>query len=213
MGNELSQCFIIAGMKDPLGIYHGEYKILGSTFCAEIGPLSDKDDFKGTMEAFKAKFPKADHYPYAYRLGGYGKSSDDGEPGGTAGRPLLSLLEEKDINGAYILVARYFGGTKLGVPRLRRSFLEAAIEAIEKAGFGEEKEIATYYVKIPYGQLESFKALAKRKGVRIEKIEYLVEEVALTLDFDATILLPVRELGLTEGQVTNLGTSIKLLKE
>lgn len=133
----------------PLEVSFGQCKCLGSEFDSELGPLGEETAFKGIYEAFRKKYPKADHYPYAYRLVSHSKSSDDGEPGSSAGRPLLSLLEEKDLYG-YVIVARYFGGTKLGIPRLRRNIVEAAENAIAAARIGVEKQLYAYPMEVDY---------------------------------------------------------------
>ena len=165
----------------PLEPAFGEYKCLGSTFDGEVGPLSDETSFKEIYEAFKKRYPKADHYPYAYRLKDRGKSSDDGEPGSSAGRPLLSLLEEKDVVG-YVIVARYFGGTKLGIPRLRRSILEAAELAIGNARFGVEKQAYSYPMSIDYSVYQTILNLSQKYGFSLKGTAFgiKVETTALS---------------------------------
>ncbi|MBQ9456987.1 MAG: YigZ family protein [Bacilli bacterium] len=149
----------------------GEYKCLGSTFDGEVGPLSDETSFKEIYDSFKKRFPKADHYPYAYRLKDRGKSSDDGEPGSSAGRPLLSLLEEKDLYG-YLIVARYFGGTKLGIPRLRRSILEAAELAISSARLGVEKQVYSYHLEVDYSAYQTILRLSEKYGFSLKETAF-----------------------------------------
>ena len=75
----------------------GRASLLGSTFEAEALPLESVSDFPSVYASFKLAHPKADHYPYAYRVGELFKSSDDGEPGGTAGKGLLVMLEEEGV--------------------------------------------------------------------------------------------------------------------
>ncbi len=149
----------------------GKYTCLNSLFVAVVGPLNDENSFKEIYDSFKKTYPKADHYPYAYRLVGHAKSSDDGEPGSSAGRPLLSLLEEKDING-YIIVARYFGGTKLGIPRLRRSILEAANLAIASAKLGQEKQVYCYEVEVDYSLYQELTKLSAKYGFRLTETDF-----------------------------------------
>ena len=143
----------------PLEVSFGQCKCLGSEFDSELGPLGEETAFKGIYEAFRKEYPKADHYPYAYRLVSHSKSSDDGEPGSSAGRPLLSLLEEKDLYG-YVIVARYFGGTKLGIPRLRRNIVEAAENAIAAARIGVEKQLYAYPMEVDYSLYQLLTNLA-----------------------------------------------------
>ena len=77
---------------------------------------------------------KARHVVYAYRLDNVYKSTDNGEPKGTAGRPLLELLLKKDVNNIALIVVRYFGGTKLGASKLLRTYLSSGVEVLKKAG-------------------------------------------------------------------------------
>lgn len=155
----------------PLTKSYGQYKCLGSEFACELGPLFSEEDFKAIYDAFKKKIPKADHYPYGFVIGSYSKSSDDGEPGSSAGRPLASLLEERKING-YLIVARYFGGTKLGIPRLRRSILESAEAAIKEAKLGEEAEAFQYEMELEYSQYETLKHFAPRYGYELKETDF-----------------------------------------
>ncbi len=108
-------------------------EVLNSKFYAIIFPLDNPDDFKTILESLKKEYKKAKHYCYAYRVGQKSKSSDDGEPSGTAGRPLLELLYKKDLNNVALVVVRYFGGTKLGASRLLRTYVQAGVNVINEA--------------------------------------------------------------------------------
>ena len=168
----------------PLEVSFGQCKCLGSEFDSELGPLGEETAFKGIYEAFRKKYPKADHYPYAYRLVSHSKSSDDGEPGSSAGRPLLSLLEEKDLYG-YVIVARYFGGTKLGIPRLRRNIVEAAENAIAAARIGVEKELYAYPMEVDYSLYQLLTNLAG-------KWNFTLTETVFDIKVKTTLLSSVK---------------------
>ena len=178
----------------PLAPSNGEEKDLSSSFLATLYPLSSVDQFKEIYDAFKKKNPKADHYPYAYVLGGLCKSSDDGEPGGSAGRPMMSLLQDKEIDGL-LIVARYFGGSKLGIPRLRRAFLASCEDAIAHARLGEYKEVYSYEVEVDYPVYEILKSNAKRHSFSIESVH-----------FDVKVRAEIRSSGRLDG----LGEAIGL---
>lgn len=180
--------------KVPLEASNGEEKDLSSSFLATLYPLKSAESFKDLYDAFKKKNPKADHYPYAYCLNGISKSSDDGEPGGSAGRPMMSLLDEQGIDGL-LIVARYFGGSKLGIPRLRRAFLASCEDAIAHARFGEYKEVYSYHVELDYSVYEVLKNNAKRHRFSIE---------------NATFDLKVRAEILSSGRLDGLGEAIGL---
>lgn len=187
----------------------GVYKELGSEFIAVVFPLSSIEDFKLREESFLKEYPKADHYPYAYRYKGSGRSSDDGEPGGSAGRPLLSLLEEKGIEDAGILVARYFGGSKLGIPRLRKAFLSASNEAINAAKLALKIEKFSYKFEVDYPIYDRLKGLADRGeflvivndfGLKVsitivssDKIDALLEKKGLILSLPEPTITSILE--------------------
>ena len=106
-----------------------EFKDRGSRFIGYAFPLASKEEFKVHLQNIKAGHPKATHHCFAYRLG-VDKSdfrvSDDGEPSGTAGRPILGQIDSKELTHALIIVVRYFGGTLLGVPGLINAYKTAA---------------------------------------------------------------------------------------
>ena len=108
-------------------------EVMKSKFIAYLVPLSNEEDFKPLLASLRKEHKKARHVVYAYRVGMKSKSSDDGEPKGTAGHPLLEFLYKKDINNVALLVVRYFGGTKLGASRLLRTYLQAGIDVINKS--------------------------------------------------------------------------------
>lgn len=111
----------------------GLVEVLKSKFTAFVFPVSNVDDFKIRLEQIRKANPKAKHVVYAYRIGMNSKSTDDREPKGTAGRPLLELLMKKNLNNTGIIVVRYYGGTQLGAGRLLRTYVSSAVEAINKA--------------------------------------------------------------------------------
>ena len=108
-------------------------EVMKSKFIAYFLPLNNEDDFKPLLMSLHKEHKKARHIVYAYRVNMKSKSSDDGEPKGTAGHPLLELLYKKDINNVALLVVRYFGGTKLGASRLLRTYLQAGIDVINSS--------------------------------------------------------------------------------
>ena len=105
-----------------------------SKFIAIAFPISSVDEFKEELKKISKEHHKARHIVYAYRLDNIYKSTDDGEPKGTAGRPLLELLLKKDVNNIALIVVRYFGGTKLGAGKLLRTYLSSGVEVLKKAG-------------------------------------------------------------------------------
>lgn len=111
-----------------------EYKDRGSRFLAYAYPVATVDDFKERLQELKKEHPKAVHHCFAYRLGLDGnnfRSSDDGEPSGTAGKPILGQIDSKELTNVLIVVVRYFGGTLLGVPGLINAYKTAASMALQ----------------------------------------------------------------------------------
>lgn len=102
-----------------------EFKDRGSKFLAYAFPISNVNDFKSQLQFVKKEHPKATHYCFAYRIGTDGdhfRTSDAGEPSGTAGKPILGQIDSKNLTNILIIVVRYFGGTLLGVPGLIKAY-------------------------------------------------------------------------------------------
>lgn len=111
-----------------------EFKDRGSRFIAYAFPVTTVEDFKKHLAALKEEHPKAVHHCFAYRLGTDGNSfraSDDGEPSGSAGRPILGQIDSKQITNVLVVVVRYFGGTLLGVPGLINAYKTATSLALQ----------------------------------------------------------------------------------
>lgn len=111
----------------------GYVELLKSKFYSYAIPVSDVEEFKTILEAIRKENPKAKHVVYAYRIGVNSKSTDDKEPKGTAGRPLLELLTKKNLVNVALVVVRYFGGSELGASRLLRTYLASGVAAINNA--------------------------------------------------------------------------------
>ena len=107
--------------------------VMGSKFIAILLPLDDDKNFKEMLQGIKNEYKKARHYCYAYKVGMKSKSNDDGEPSGTAGRPLLELLHKRNMDKVALIVVRYFGGTKLGASRLLRTYVQAGVNVLNEA--------------------------------------------------------------------------------
>ncbi len=124
-------------MKEVISSTSEEISVLSSRFISLVYPLSSASEVKDILSSLKKEYKKATHYVYAYRVGETSKSNDDGEPSGTAGRPILELLYKKEITNTLVVVIRYFGGSKLGASRLLRTYVSSANEALNKAEYRE----------------------------------------------------------------------------
>lgn len=112
-------------------------EMMKSKFYATAIPIDSVESFKSELDKIRKDNPKAKHVIYAYRIGVNSKSCDDGEPKGTAGRPILEFLNKKNLNNTAIIVVRYFGGVQLGASRLLRTYLNSAINVINQCEFVE----------------------------------------------------------------------------
>jgi uncharacterized YigZ family protein len=111
-----------------------EYKDRGSKFIAYAYPVQTTDDCKQYLQQLKKEHPKAVHHCFAYRIGWDGNQfrvSDDGEPSGSAGRPILGQIDSKQLTNVMVIVVRYFGGTLLGVPGLIQAYKSATAMALQ----------------------------------------------------------------------------------
>lgn len=114
----------------------GEYKERGSKFLAYAAPVYNKEEWQVYLEKIKKQHPKAQHYCFAFRVGVRGeiyRTNDDGEPSGTAGRPILGQIDSLGLTNIFIVVVRYFGGTLLGVSGLIQAYREATAAALRQA--------------------------------------------------------------------------------
>ena len=135
----------------------GLYKDKGSRFLAFAYPIYSESDVKPIVEALKTKYYDARHHCYAWRLGIEAsaggvrfRANDDGEPAGTAGRPILGQLLSRELTNLLVVVVRYFGGIKLGVPGLIAAYKEATADALASAEVVERTENREMTVEFPY---------------------------------------------------------------
>ena len=143
-----------------------------SSFIGILVHATSVESAKQYLSDIKKEYPKAKHYCYAYCIGGLKKSSDDGEPSGTAGRPLLELLNKKEMDETLLVVVRYFGGILLGASRLMSTYLETGVQAINTADIVEIKHMYGYRVTMSYKDFEELKRLGKTWGFSFENIQY-----------------------------------------
>ena len=151
-----------------------EYKDRGSRFLAYVFPIQTTEHFKKGLKALKEEHPKAAHHCFAYRLGTDGtnfRASDDGEPAGTAGKPILGQLDSKSITNAAVVVVRYFGGTLLGVPGLIAAYKMATILALQLTPIVQKPILVSYQLQFDYTLLNDVMLLVKRFGCVVQQQE------------------------------------------
>ena len=127
----------------------GLFKDNGSRFIALAWPVETQQQIKDIVDSLKKEYHDARHHCYAWRLGWQGqefRANDDGEPSGSAGRPILGQIDSRGLSDILVVVVRYFGGVKLGVPGLIKAYKTATSEALSAASTITKTASATYEV-------------------------------------------------------------------
>ncbi len=130
----------------------GLFRDNGSRFISFAFPVETEDEVKSIVTDLKKKYHDARHHCYAYRLGHLGdkfRANDDGEPSSSAGRPILGQIDSRGLSDVLVVVVRYFGGIKLGIPGLIRAYRTSAAEALDNAGTVEK--VAGKWFRVRFG--------------------------------------------------------------
>jgi uncharacterized YigZ family protein len=147
--------------------------VSNSRFITTIGHVSTVDEAKAFLVAMRAEMPDANHHVYAYRVG-FGNSviegmSDDGEPSGTSGPPVLAVLRGSGIGDVIVVVTRYFGGTLLGTGGLVRAYGDAAREGLATLPTERKIERKILGIELPYPYFERVKRLINQHGGTLDE--------------------------------------------
>ncbi len=151
-----------------------EHKEKGSRFLAIAFPVQNSADAKEKILRVKKEHPKASHYCFSYRIGpdkNNFRSSDDGEPSGTAGKPILGIIDSKDLVNAMIVVVRYFGGTLLGVSGLHAAYRTAASLVLQVTPVVKLPLMSHYHLSFDYTLLNDVMTIIKSFDCVIEEQE------------------------------------------
>lgn len=155
-----------------------------SRFIANVIKVNSVEEAEEHLARLRKQYYDAKHNCYAYQIGSNNeiqKSSDDKEPQGTAGKPILEVLKQKDIKDVLVCVTRYFGGTLLGTGGLIRAYSKATKEGILAAGMIEKRIVRLYDITMPYTLLGKVQYLLQDKGYVIRGSQYL-EDVIFTIE-------------------------------
>jgi len=152
----------------------GEQVIDKSRFIGIAIPLTTLEQINKTMLKIREEYPNARHYVYAYRLhdGFIEKSSDDGEPQGTGGRPILDILQHQNIWNVLLVVVRYFGGVLLGTGGLSRAYGSTARQVINEAELKKLDIYQVYILRVPYQWFEMLKYQFHQHNWLIQKEDF-----------------------------------------
>ena len=158
-----------------------------SRFIANAYHINNKDEAENIINNLKKKYYDAKHNCIAYRVIENGriveKASDDGEPSGTAGGPMLNILQKNNLCNLVVVVTRYFGGILLGTGGLVRAYSDATQKAIEKSVKVSKVDGIEVEVKLDYPNLEIFKYYCKNNEINITKIDYY-EDIILKIEME-----------------------------
>jgi len=147
-----------------------EFRDRGSKFLAYAFPIETTDDFKKRLKELREEHPKAAHHCFAYRLGidkNNFRSSDDGEPSGSAGKPILGQIDSKELTNMAVVVIRYFGGTLLGVPGLINAYKTSASLALQLTPVIQKPVLICYELQFDYTLMNEVMMVVKRFGCTV----------------------------------------------
>jgi uncharacterized YigZ family protein len=169
---------------------HGIYKEKGSKFIAEAWPVTEESEIKIIMENTRKEHHEARHHCYAYLLGQDGlmwRANDDGEPSGSAGRPILGQIKSHGLTNVLIIVSRYFGGTLLGVSGLINAYRSAASSALENAEIIDHIIQEYYEIIFPYSSMNDVMSVIKDENItKSEQFFDLECRIRLNFRFSAS---------------------------
>jgi uncharacterized YigZ family protein len=176
------------GYRIPARIHRTEITIVNSHFITTIGRAGTADAAKAFIASVRQEMPDASHHVYAFRAG-YGNSvtegmSDDGEPSGTAGPPILAVLRGADIGDIVVVITRFFGGTKLGTGGLVRAYTESAQTGLSALPTEEKIPKVTVGIELSYSLYERVRLLITRYNGKIDD-EQFSGDVTLIATFPA----------------------------
>lgn len=177
---------------------HEAARTKGSRFIASVYPISSPEEARILVAARREEFRDATHNCFAWRVGLSGdgmRTSDDGEPGGTAGRPILQEIDGRGLSDVLVVVTRYFGGTKLGTGGLIRAYGGAAAEALDLADVVEVPVVEVLSIAYPYelsgavqGVLHAYRAEIRETDYGLGVCRQVAIPIEQTADFERDLL-------------------------
>ena len=187
----------------------GLYKEKGSKFIAEAFPVHSEAEVKEHVAEIKKKYFDAKHHCYAFMIGpdkACYRSSDDGEPSGTAGKPILNQILSKDVTNVCVVVTRYFGGQLLGVPGLINAYKSAAREALDNCSIVEKTIDEVYSLEFDYPLLNEVMRILKDENLQQQNPKFEIRcslEISIRQSDSDRIIAKIKRL---------YGVDVKYLK-
>ena len=183
-----------------------------SRFIANIYNVESKEEAEEKIKQIKKKYYDAKHHCFAFSIieenGITQKSSDDGEPSGTAGAPILNIIKSNNLQNVVIIVTRYFGGILLGTGGLTRAYSEAAGKVVEQSELIQKEPGMEVELEIDYNDNEKFKYYCQKNNVNIIKIEY-TENILYKIELNEKEYKKIEERNKTNNK--QLDINIKIL--
>ena len=182
----------------------GLFKDNGSRFIAFIYPVETEEEVREIVSSLRKEYHDARHHCYAYRLGYKGdvfRASDDGEPSGSAGRPILGQIDSAGLSDVLVVVVRYFGGIKLGIPGLIRAYKTSTADALSQAEVIDKVAGKTFRVTFDYLSMNGVMKVLKDMGLTPSAQDFGLEcalEVRVRLSMEEDFLARLSGMARTE---------------
>jgi len=180
--------------KSIAGVAEGLFKDNGSRFIAFAYPVESEDEVKAKVSDLRKEYHDARHHCYAYRIGldgGTWRASDDGEPAGSAGRQILGQIDSAGLSDILVVVVRYFGGIKLGIPGLIRAYRTSTADALQNASVIEKVAGRWYGLEFDYSRMPDVMKAVKDLDLPLRSQDFGVAcsmEVRVRLSIEKTFL-------------------------
>ena len=199
-------------MKKLIDSQEGIYIEKKSKFICHLFKAENVEEINDILKSEKKKYYDARHHCFAYILGEEGtdiKCSDDGEPSGTAGRPMLDILQKEDLTNILCVVIRYFGGTLLGTGGLVRAYQSALKDALDKSSFENESEAVIVKYRYAYNFDAKISSFLREKKIKVLANEYSdMIEITIVLLKDIYSEIDLRLTDITMGNIEKIDETI-----
>ena len=161
----------------PAGYLERETEVRKSRFIARIAPVNSRDEVKDWLHQAHKDHPDAGHICWAFQIGRPGSATkaamnDDGEPSGTAGKPILNVIQHKDMGDVLVMVIRYFGGIKLGAGGLVRAYAGAAESVLSAVERAVQQPVIDARVTLSFKDEQPLRHWCEVHGAMVESVEY-----------------------------------------
>ncbi|MDX1756556.1 MAG: YigZ family protein [Marinobacter sp.] len=192
----------------PAGFLECETDVKKSRFIARVAPVSSRDEVRAWLDQAHRDHPDARHICWAYQIGRPGSAAeaamnDDGEPSGTAGKPILNVIQHKDMGDVLVMVIRYFGGIKLGAGGLVRAYAGAAESVLSQVERVIQPALQSVQVAMSYADEQPVRHWCSQHGAQVVSVDYsagvqAVVEVPVTSLADFTAFCEAQKLQFTQ---------------